>query len=278
MGFFSGRDGGFDAARLAQMRNRIMLEHLKDPTYSEMVPELFNTEQSNYTLNTEDPVLKSMQMQALNRMSGLAESGQSDIDAAGYDQARSLGNQQAKAGTAAAIQDSQNRGIAGSGQEMALREMANQGGAERAHNAALQQASDAARQRALYAQAYGTQLAGARDQSAKTGQANTNIINQFNQANTNQRNRTAAANVGQQEKAFDYNEGLKDKNYHNQLGRIDRISGANNRDAEISAAQSDADRKRRAAIGGAIGGVVGGVYGGPAGAAAGSSVGSSVTS
>lgn len=276
MGLLGGNDGGFEDARLANERNRLLLDQIKDPRYSEMVPELYNTEQTNYTLNTEDPVLKSMQMQSLNKMAGLADSGQSDIDAAGYDQARSLGNQFAKAGTGAAIQDSQNRGIAGSGQEMALREMANQGGAERAHTAAIQQAADAARQRALYAQAYGTQVAGARDQSAKAGQANTNIINQFNQANTQLRNQTAAANVGQRQNAFEYNEGLKDKNYQNQLGRLDRVSGNNNRSAEIAAAQAEADRKKRGAVGGAIGGVVGGIYGGPGGAAAGSAVGSSV--
>lgn len=278
MGLFEDGDGGFEAARLANERNRLLLAQIKDPRYSEMVPELYNTEQTNYTLNSEDPVLKSMQMQALNKMSGLADSGQSDIDAAGYDQARAVGNQFAKAGTGAAIQDSQNRGIAGSGQEMALREMANQGGAERAHQAALQQAADGARQRALYAQAYGTQVAGARDQSAKTGQANTNIINDFNQKNTQLRNNTAGANVDKRAEAFKYNEGLKDKNYANQLGRLDRETGTNNRGAEVVSAEEEARRKQRAAVGSTIGGVIGGVYGGPGGAAAGSAAGGAITS
>lgn len=273
MGLLGG-DSGFGAAQDANDRIRAMYEQIQNPDYKEMVPELYNTESANYQLNTEDPVVKSMQLQALQKMAGLADTGMSDVDAAGYQNAKNIGLQQAHGGTAATIQDMQNRGIAGSGQELAMREIANQGGAQASQQAALAQASDAAKQRALYAQAYGTQLAGVRSQNNQTGQANTDIINRFNQANTNQANQTSAANVDQRNSAFKYNEGLKDKNYENQLGMADRMSGVYNRNGEIGAAEAEADRKKRQAIGGAIGTGAGAAIGGPVGAGVGGAIGS----
>lgn len=222
---------------------------LPSTEWKDIDPTLLNTESANYALSQDDPVTKSMQMQALAKLSGLADSGQSDIDAAGYDQARQLGAQQARAGTQAALQNAEARGIAGSGQEMAMREMANQGGAERAHSAALQQAADAARQRALYAQAYGSQVAGAREQDARTNQANTNIINQFNQANTAQRNKTAATNVAAQNDAARYNQeartGLAQQNFRNQMDQAKGKQGANTEAAKGFFAQNAANQDAR---------------------------------
>lgn len=276
MGLFGDDNSSMDAIRRAQDQNRAIYNQIELPKYKEWVPDLYNTESANYALTEDDPVVKSMQMQSLARMAGLADTGQSDVDAAGFDAARSLGDQQAKAGTAAAIQDAQNRGVAGSGQEFAMREMANQGGAERAHTAALEQASNAAKQRALYAQAYGSQVAGARDQDARTASANTNIINQFNQANTQQRNQTANANVGLHNQAFQYNQDLKDKSYQNQLGKAGIITGINTQAGAANAAQAEAERKRQQALAGMAGGVVGGAFGGPTGAAVGSGVGTAI--
>lgn len=276
MGLFGGSsDKGYAAAYMQNLKNQAMYDSLELPEYDEYNPELYNIESANYELMTEDPVTKSMQMSALAKMAGLAESGMSDVDAAGYAEARSLGNQQSRAGTQAAVQDAQNRGVAGSGMEFAMREIANQGGAERSNKAALQQAADSARQRALYAQAYGQQVSGMRDQDARTSQANTNVINQFNQANTNARNANNAANVDQRSSAFMYNEALKDKNYQNQVGVVDRKAGLNKEQAQISAAQAAAEAKKRQAMGSAIGGLAGSYFG-PAGAAAGAGIGGSI--
>jgi hypothetical protein len=154
--------------------------------------------------------------------------------------------------------------------EFAMREIANQGGAQRAQQQGLQQAADSARQRALYSQAYGDSLSRTRDQDFRTSQGNTNIINDFNRANTQGRNAMNNANVGLR------NEGLKDKNYSNQVGKLDRQIGFNNQQAQISAAQAEQERKRNAAMMGAIGAGAGAMVGGPAGAGVGYSVGSSM--
>lgn len=276
MGLFGGDDAGFGAARGSQQEIRDQLKLIKDPEYAQLIPELYQNEQLNYDLVQDDPLTKSMQMQSLARLAGLAESGQSDVDAAGFQNAKNIGLQQAHGGTAAAIQDAQNRGVGGSGMEFAMREMANQGGAQMSQNSALAQADSAAKQRALYQQAYGQQVAGARDQNYRANAGNTDIINRFNQANTLNRNTTNMANVDKREDAFKYNEGLKDKNYQNQLGRADRIAGIATRDGEISAAEAEAKRRRDAALMGAVGTGVGAAVGGPVGAGVGGAVGSSL--
>lgn len=275
MGLLGG-DDGFGAAQAANDRIQAMYEQIKNPIYKELVPELYNSQTANYDLTQDDPVTKSLQLQSLNKLAGLSDTGQSDVDAAAFQNAKNIGLQQAHGGSAAAIQDAQNRGVAGSGMEFAAREVANQGGAQASQQAALAQAADAAKQRALYATAYGNQLSDVRNQDYKTNAANTDIINKFNVANTNTQNQTNNANVDQRNSAFKYNEGLKDKNYNNELGMADRMSGVYNRTGEIGAAEAEADRKKRAAIGGAIGTGAGAAIGGPVGAGIGGAIGSGI--
>lgn len=273
---FTGEDGGFDSARGANAKNRALYQAIQDPTYQQYAPELYSNESSNYALTNEDPLLKSAQMSALAKMAGLADSGLSDVDQAGFEKARSMAGQVAKQGNAAALQNAQTRGVGGSGMEFAMREMANQDAATRAQDAGLSQAADSARQRALYSQAYGQQLAGARDQDNRVNSQNTGIINQFNQANTNARNATNASNVDQRNGAFKYNEGLKDKTYNNQMRRADGMAGINNRESEIGMAESAQQQAKRRGLTGAVGAGVGAAFGGPAGASIGYGVGSSL--
>ena len=269
-------DSGFNSARGANAKNRALYEAIKDPNYTQYAPELYSNESSNYTLTNEDPLLKSAQMSALAKMAGLADSGLSDVDQAGYEKARSMAGQVAKQGNAAALQNAQTRGVGGSGMEFAMREMANQDAATRAQDAGLSQAADSARQRALYSQAYGQQLAGARDQDNRVNSQNTGIINQFNQANTNARNATNASNVDQRNGAFKYNEGLKDKTYSNQMRRVDGMSGLNNRDAEIDMAESAQQQAKRRALGNLAGAGLGAAVGGATGAKVGLAMGSAL--
>lgn len=276
LGGLLGDDNGFEAARQANAQNQQLYSDIQLPSYLNYTPELYNGETSNYTLTQDDPVLKSAQEAALNKLANLSDTGLSDVDAQGLAKARAEGNQFAKAGTAAAIQDAQNRGVGGSGMEFALRELANQGGATRANDSGMAQAAQAAQQRAQYNLAYGQQLGQTRDQDYRTNAANTNVINQFNQANTNQRNQTNAANVDQRNDAFKYNEGLKDKNYNNQMHRADSLAGINNRTGEIGAGQAAADDAKRRAIGGLVGAGAGALLGGPGGRAAGAAVGGQI--
>jgi len=276
MGIFGSGDGGLSDAKRQLQRNRYMYDQIDLPDYEEMIPELYDNETANYSLTEEDPVIKSKQLEALARMSDLSSEGLSDTDRAGFAQARAMGDSMARSGTQSAIQDAQVRGVAGSGQEFAMREAANQAGAQRAQEAALQQQAAAAQQRQQYLQAYSQGLGNVRGQDQSANAANTNIINQFNRANTDTRNKTNMSNVGLRNSAFEYNQGLKDKNYQNQVGRADRIAGLNDREGEMSEAEKEAKRRRNQAAVGAIGAVAGGAIGGPAGAAAGSQAGNLV--
>lgn len=273
---FNGPDHGFEDARNRLNQTQKSYDNIVDPNYREYVPEVYTNASSNYQLTGEDPLMKAAQMSALQKMAGLSQTGLSDVDQAGYEKARSLGAEQARQGNAAAMQSAQARGVGGSGLEFAMREMANQGGAQNAQASGLQQSADSARQRALYSQAYGQQIAGARDQDFRANAANTGIINQFNSMNTQNQNKTNNANVDQKNNAFMYNEGLKDKNFSNQMARANQRAGIQAQVGQVSAAEEAARRQRNGAIIGTVGGIAGGMMGGPAGAQAGYAAGSSL--
>lgn len=275
MGFF-GDDDSLDIAKQMLNRNRLMYDQIALPEYKEFNPELYNSESYNHQLIAEDPMIKSRQMGNLNLLEQLSKEGLSAEDELGFMKARDMGTQQARSGTQAAIADANARGVGGGGLEFAMREIANQGGAQRSQSAGLEQAAASARQRALQAQAYQSALSQSRGDDYRANSANTDIINRFNQANTTQRNAVNQANVDQRNSAFGYNENLKDKNYSNQIGRADRIAGLNDREGELDAAEKEAARKRRAAGGQLVGGAIGGMVGGPAGAAVGSGIGGSL--
>lgn len=212
----------------------------------------------NYSYQTvnEDPMIRSAQMSALAKMSGLADTGLSDVDKQGYDQARQIGAQQSRSGVDAALANAQARHVGGSGLEFAMREMADQGGAQRAQQGALQQAADSARQRALYQQAYGSALEGARNQDYRTQAGNTDIINRFNQMNTQNQNAAAQYNLSQRQQmsnmntqnhnaAQQYRNQLGQNYFGNQMAKAGGEAGANNMMAQGWAAQNAANTDAR---------------------------------
>lgn len=257
-----GGGGGADAAREANERNRALFEGIDLPEYAELIPELYNSESYNHQLIAEDPMLKSKQMGNLNMLEQLANEGLSAEDELGFMKARDLGAQSARGGTQAALADAAARGVSGGGLEFAMREQANQGGAQRSQQAGLEQAAAAARQRALQAQAYQNALSQSRGDDYRVNSANTNIVNDFNTRNTSQRNAVSAANVDKRDDAFRYNEGNKDKKYGNEMRRADSIAGVNNRSGEIGLAEDAAQREGRRAILGAGASLAGGWLGG----------------
>jgi hypothetical protein len=236
------------AAEEALERNRALYEGIDLPEYRELVPELYDNESANYQLLSEDPVLKSKQLEALAKFQDLASDGLSDVDRAGFAEARSMGDQMAKAKTGAALQDAQVRGVGGSGLEFAMRESGNQEAAQRAQQAALQQQAAAAQQRQQYMQAYANQLGATRDQDYRANAANTNVINDFNKMNTQGRNQVNAANVDQRNNAFQYNEGNKDKKFNNQMRRADGLAGVNTAQSQVGLANAAADAENRRAL------------------------------
>lgn len=251
-------DSDTSDAQAALERNRTLYNDVELPDYKEYTPELYDNESADYKLLSEDPVLKSKQMEAAAQFGDLANEGLSDADMAGFSEARGVGDQLAKSREDAAINDAQVRGVGGSGLEFALREAGNQAGASRALESANSQATARAGQRADYLKAYAGQMGQMRDQDARTNQANTNAINQFNLANTQQRNATNASNVDSRNQAFQYNEGIKDKNFGNQMKRADSMAGINNQQSQVQLAGQAADAERDRAILGAGGSILGG--------------------
>lgn len=245
--FFSDDDTAWNEALRNNSENRNLYEQIALPKYDEYAPELYNNESYNYELLKENPELLSKQGDNLKMLEQMAAQGLTAEDQLGFQKAREIGLQQARSGTQAALADAASRGVGGGGLEFAMREMANQGGAQRAQSAGLEQAAAAARQRALATQAYGSALSGVRGQDYQTAANNNNVINKFNQMNTQGRNQTNAANVDQRNNAFMYNQGLKDKNYQNQLAQADRRAGMNDKRAEIGLAQADQNRRSQQA-------------------------------
>jgi hypothetical protein len=274
--FLGGSDNGFQTAQETLLRNRGLYDQIGLPEYDEWNPELYRGDSTQFELTTEDPLYKSSQMQLLSKLAGLSETGLSAEDEAAFGRARGEATQMAKRGTEAALADAARRGASGSGLEFAMREQANQESAGRANQANLERAAAAARERALYTQAYGDALSGARGQDLNARQANTDIINRFNQANTQNRNAINQANVDSRNDAFKYNQGLKDKRFSNELGRADRVAGMNDKEMELQLAQEEQRRKRRGAMVGLVGAGAGAMVGGPTGAMVGSQVGQTV--
>lgn len=274
--FGGGGNSGFDEAMDSVNRNRQLLKDIPIPKYQYMTPDLYDSEAAQYQITQEDPLLRSAQMSALAKMSGLAETGLSQADQADMSRARDQAAQMARGNTEAALQNAQARGVGGSGMEFAMREMASQGGAERARQQGMDVAANAAKQRAMYNQAYGQQLSGARADDARTNQANTNIINQFNQANTQARNQSQQSNANIKNQAFQYNQGLGDKTFQNQMQHAGAQMGLNNEQSRIGMAKDDAERKKRSGLGGLVGAGAGALMGGAAGAQVGSGIGSTL--
>lgn len=207
-------------------------------------PELYSSsgayspEEVEATEVSEDPMIRSAQLSALNKLSGLADTGLSEVDALGFENAKQTGAKAARSGRDAAIQDARARGVAGGGLEFALREIANQEGAGRARQGAMEQAASSAQMRALYNQAYGDQLSNVRGQDYQVNAGNADILNQFNMANTQNRNQgqlynlqnnqnISNANVDQRNAGRQQKMDIAQQNYTNQLKRAEGLSGAN---------------------------------------------------
>lgn len=252
-----------DEMALDQFRkSQRIWEELGLPEYSDYVPEMYEyqgdyrPEEAEATLVEQDPAIISRQLAALDQLSGLADSGLSQVDELGFAEARELGSQMARSGREAAIQDAQARGVSGGGLEFALREIANQKGSNRAAQAAREQAAKSAEMRALYQSAYGDALAGFRNQGFNENATNADILNRFNQFNTQYRNdaqlrnldvqqAVGNANVDQRNYAQQYANDLQDRRFQNRVTKAEGMTGANTGMAQGYAAQNAARTANR---------------------------------
>lgn len=252
-----------DEQALAELRkNQDLYSGIDLPTFENYTPEElklqgeYNPENAFYDTMKEDPRIKSAQMAALERMSGLSETGLSAEDDAGFTRARNQASQIQRSGTQAAMQNAQARGVGGSGLEFAMREMANQSGAQAAQEAGLAQAAQASRQRADYLGKYEAGLSNVRGQDANTSQYNTGVINAFNQANTQNRNQAQQYNLGNKQdlantnvtnrnNAVQYRNQMAQQQFGNNVTKVGGQAGANTGMAQGWAAQNAANTSER---------------------------------
>lgn len=257
----AGAEQSLGRANAISAENARYIKNIKTPDiiWQNLTTEDYNPELVDYQTISEDPQIRSMQMNALAKMGELSETGLSAEDALGFEKAEMLGQRMAKSGRDAALQNAEMRGVGGSGLEFAMREAANQEGAEAARMAALEQAATTARQRALYNQAYSDALGQQRSQDFGVNQANTNIMNEFNQANAQTKNQAQMYNQQNRQDAFKYNtegqRGVQQQRFANEMQKAGALTGANNQVAQNYMADSAA---KNAAGQGMMGALIGG--------------------
>ena len=235
--------------------------------------KLYKSDKSYYTAGytpeqiaaqsvTEDPAMKEAQMGYLQKLMRLSDEGLSEVDTAAFDEARRQAEATAQRQQNAIINQMRERGIGGSGAELALRAQAAQSAANQAQASNVQQAADAARQRALYAQAYGSALGDVRNQDYRTQAANVDAANRIAQFNAQNVNQAAQYKANQMQEAADAK--------RSGLARVRSEYG------DYYGAQGAERAKKRAALGSLAGSAIGGAVGGTAGAQTGAGVGGAI--
>jgi hypothetical protein len=190
-----------------------------------------------------DPNDRAMQMEALNRLQGLAGGAyNSEINAANYKAMQNAAQQQA-AQNGAIQQKLAAQGTLGSGQELAAKMQAAQNGANNSQAGMLQAAQNAALQRLQANNQYLEGIGNLRGQDTSLASRNADIINQFNLANTNARNRINEMNTGignqqsvynnQQNNAYqqalvNLQNNIAQQKYQDQLGQAQAAAGEAN--------------------------------------------------
>jgi hypothetical protein len=281
-------------------KKRALYERLQlpDSTWEDITPEQLKSLESltpeniNYQTMNEDPRLLSQQRAYLSKLQALGDEGLSAEDKLGFELAARQAGSDAQSRRASAMQDARARGVSGGGMEAALMEMGNQAATDRQSLEGMQQAANAAKQRALYTQAYGDELSGQRDQGYRAEAANKDIINRFNQLNAQNRNtaqqynvgnrnQLAANNVAERNRYALENRGarndLAQQGFANQMAKNTGLAGGYDALANFFGAQGERRTKKREATGAAIGSAVGAIYGGPAGAQAGGGIGGAIS-
>ncbi len=194
-----------------------------------------------------DPKIRDAQLQALETLRNLGNSGLSSQDMANLNAIRNDNNQQVNARNQSILQNQAARGTAGSGNELAMQLQASQSGANRASAQGDQLAADS-QNRALQAIANSGTLAGqmnsqdfgqnaakaqAADAISKFNTANSQDVsgrnvgreNQAQQYNLNEKQHIADSNVGIQNQQEMHNKALYQQQFQDQMARAQGLAG-----------------------------------------------------
>lgn len=207
----------------------------------------YTPEQATAEEVKEDPRMKQMQMDYLTKLMGMSEQGLSDEDVSVFDKARAGAESAARRQNEAILGQMRERGIGGSGAELALRQQANQSAINQQAQSASDQAAAAARQKALYTQAYGSDLGNLRNQDYRTLAGNVDAINKINQFN-------AANQTDARRYATETQQSIADQNA---LARRNLLLGQSENAREQYLAEQERKQKQRSAMGQAAGSVAG---------------------
>lgn len=225
-----------DEAEVKRLKQLAVANYGPDilPQLERMVAE----QQQGTAYDQADPATRDAQMRALSRLEQESETGYTPQDAAAYARASQEAENVAGGLVGANEQRMAERGMAGSGAEIASNLSAQQGAIQRASNAGLQTAADS-RTRALRAlEGYGNMATNVRGQDLKRADAQDAI----NRLNTTIRQR-----------ATNYNTRLPQQQYENNLLRLRGLSGAQGDLADYYAKQAQNTRDTWRGIGEGIG-------------------------
>lgn len=219
-----------------------------------LTPEMANTfaqQKTAYDDMNIDPTGRDAQIQALSRLKDVADQGGMDsIDKARVLDINNAVDTDNRGAQDAIVQNAQERGVGGSGVELAARLQAQQGAATRGANNASQVSADA-QARALQAlQAsgnMGTTVYGEDAQTAEKKAEAQDVINRFNtgnaqnveNANVATRNDAQAKNLAETQRVADtntnntnsaevHNKGLLETDFQNQMAKAGAMAGQYN--------------------------------------------------
>lgn len=242
-----------------------------------------NLGDSSYAAITTDPRLRAQQMSALEEMSGISQTGMTDIDRAAMQEMLRQAQAQETANRKTILEGRAARGMAGSGDELAAALASSQSSSNQSQSnamklaaqamqnrlGALSQSSDMAKSIESSDYNRASQLANQRDAisrfnaelAAQTQQRNISRQNEAQQLNLREAQRLADANVGQRNQQQMYNKELLQKEYDNKLRKLQGQGAAASNLSSAHQARGNAIAGQYQQIGSGIGGLIGEVFG-----------------
>lgn len=226
------------------------LQLLLPQLMGELTPEMENyisAGPSAFEQIEADPRLKNAQMSALNYLGEVGQTGLTAGERAGMNELRRNTAQESQAKQAQILQDMAQRGVGGSGVELAARLGGNQASADRMSRESdvlTQQAQQRAMEAMMNQANLGGQIRGQDRSEAESTAGAKDVMNKFNvqnQQSLQQRNvgaknqaqlmnlqekqRIAEAQTGLKNKQQQYNKDLLQQQFGNQMGRAQGLSG-----------------------------------------------------
>jgi len=259
------------------LSKEILLQELqRQGVYTPQMEEEIAVAESELAQVKEDPALREAGISALRMMQQRAKTGLSAEDRAALNQVRQEVQRDAEAKRQQILQQMQSRGMAGSGQELAMQLQAAQGTADQAA-AGSDQLMAQAQQRALAALGQSSDMAAnMRRQDFDVESARARALDERNRflaenstsrqtRNVTAMNQAQRANLEEQQRIADYNTQLKNQEklrqaqaqrdfFQDKLGLARAKSGALSGQADFYGQQAQQTTQQYAGMGSAIGG------------------------